>query len=422
MNIIPKIESLENLLNYNLIIPNYQRPYKWSEKNIITLLEDINETIIKSEEIKDFKYRIGTIILYKNEHNQYEIVDGQQRILSLILIRLSLQKRFTNNLLNKKIEDNESIINISKNYKIIDYWFSSMKKEEKQKFINAFNSILEVIVIIVNDISLAFQLFDSQNTRGLAPTPTDILKAYHLRKMEDDRYNMLEVTTKWEAFNPMDIKNLFGSYLFPILNWSRKEDNKTFTIDMIDEYKGISKYTKYNYGIRTIKASSSYQITEPFTSGSDFFEMTSHYLHMKKFLEEEIKNNYNYVYNIIENKEYKESKGFNYATNLFYCALLCFYDRFNILNNRIVDNLFKWAMMLRIDLQLLGQDSINRYALGEEGYTNKIPMFYKIITSRNHMDIINIPINFTNLESKKDINNLRKNLYNDLINLNKVEK
>ena len=43
-----EILNVENILNYNLQIPNYQRPYKWTEKNIIELLEDINHAIKES--------------------------------------------------------------------------------------------------------------------------------------------------------------------------------------------------------------------------------------------------------------------------------------------------------------------------------------------------------------------------------------
>lgn len=46
-----------------------------------------------------------------------------------------------------------------------------------------------MVVITVDKISEAFQLFDSQNTRGRALYPHDLLKAYHLREIHD-KYEM----------------------------------------------------------------------------------------------------------------------------------------------------------------------------------------------------------------------------------------
>ena len=73
----PRILSIDKLLGMNLIIPDYQRPYKWTAKNITELILDIQKSIEESRKYAEFKYRVGTVILYKNEKNEYEIVDGQ---------------------------------------------------------------------------------------------------------------------------------------------------------------------------------------------------------------------------------------------------------------------------------------------------------------------------------------------------------
>ncbi|WP_239428257.1 DUF262 domain-containing protein [Butyricimonas sp. An62] len=94
-NNIPQIWSIDKLLKANLVIPNYQRPYKWTDKNIVELLLDIQKSMEESRKYANFKYRIGTVILYKNENGEYEVVDGQQRILSFLLLNLYLQPGFT---------------------------------------------------------------------------------------------------------------------------------------------------------------------------------------------------------------------------------------------------------------------------------------------------------------------------------------
>ena len=59
-----------------------------------------------------------------------------------------------------------------------------------------------------------------------------------------------------------------------------------------------------------------------------------------------------------------------------------------------VKKLYAWAMMIRVDMENLGFDTINNYAIGNEDkdYTNHIPMFFKIATARNNQEITNLRI------------------------------
>ncbi len=73
-----EIKSINNLLNMNLDIPDYQRPYKWTIQNITDLLGDITNSIADAERYRSgFKYRIGTIIIHNNENGVADVVDGQ---------------------------------------------------------------------------------------------------------------------------------------------------------------------------------------------------------------------------------------------------------------------------------------------------------------------------------------------------------
>src|SRR5690606_22650585 len=89
----PRIISVKELINNSsLCIPIYQRPYKWSQKNVNQLLEDIILHVKKSS------YRLGTVILHKDidkntEAINYNIVDGQQRTITLVLIAKALLER-----------------------------------------------------------------------------------------------------------------------------------------------------------------------------------------------------------------------------------------------------------------------------------------------------------------------------------------
>lgn len=403
-----EIKSTNDLLGMNLNIPDYQRPYKWDIQNIEDLFLDITNAISDEDRYKtEFKYRIGTIILHKTKDDTYDVVDGQQRIISLLLLKHYLEPDFPCSLLKKDFTNKVTQYNIHRNYAFIREWFSLKSDNVKNEFIRAFKSILEVVVIYVNKVTEAFQLFDSQNTRGKALDPHDLLKAYHLREMKKYPYEMEHAVTKWEAKDNEKIKELFDLYLFPIWNWSRGIKSKPFTAKEINTYKGIAENSTYYYARRASRAMPYFQISEPFTSGNDFFEMVEHYMYMLRDIKSEICNNpcFKEIKLVIcggKNVETPEdmdnvkfgSAGFGYTKNLFYCALLCYYDKFHNFDEIAVKKLFSWAFMLRVDMENLGFDSVNKYAIGDENsrYTNTMGIFSKISFARMHHEISGLQI------------------------------
>lgn len=390
-----ELMSIDDLLKINLDIPNYQRPYKWQNKSTIDLLNDIAVAIDEYEKYSDFKYRVGTIILHKNEEseNKFDIIDGQQRLITLVLIKCYLDSSFDCSLLHHNFNSKIAQTNIHNNYECIRNWFSLRSNELKENFKKILSNGIEVVVLTVDKLTSAFQLFDSQNTRGKELDPHDLLKAYHLREMQNEPYEMFHAVSKWESFNPNSICNLFDVYLFSILNWAKREKTKTFTANEIDNYKGISESSSYTYAKRAKKADPYFQITEPFISGNDFFEMVAHYLILLNDINRELESNTKFE-NIKKIIDSDKSVGFKYAVDLFECAVLCYYDKFHNFDEQAIKKLFIWAFMLRIDMQNLGFDSINKYASGEwnDRYTNNIPMFSKIVYARYHNDIANLMI------------------------------
>lgn len=431
-----EIKSINELLRMEINIPDYQRPYKWTIQNIEKLLSDINSAINDAYILRTkFKYRIGTIILHKDESGIYNVVDGQQRIISLLLINQCIKSNIHLPILKRRFTNKVTQTNIHNNYKFIKEWFSLKNNTQKKDFVHAFDDILEVVIIRVNKVSEAFQLFDSQNTRGKKLDPHDLLKAYHLREMKNNLYEMERAVTKWEAKNTSQIRELFDIFLFPICNWSRGMKSKAFTAKEIDIYKGVSESSTYSYARRAIKAMPCFQITEAFISGNDFFEMVDYYLYLLRVIKTEILNNpaFRDIKKIICNKKEVSnveemdsvkygSVGFVYSRNLFYCALLTYYDRFRNFDEMAVKKLFTWAFMLRVDLKNLGYDSINKYAIGDSSnskYTNRIEMFSKISFARLHNEISSLQIKV--IRNQGEVSEKWEYLYKELKKMNGLE-
>lgn len=404
------IISVSECLKLNLSIPEYQRPYKWSVQSIDDMLWDINNSVQQSFSYSNYKYRIGTIILHKTD-DVLNVVDGQQRLISLTLISKYLDHDYDNAILRNTFYDKITQKHIHDNYIHIKEWFSLRDKDIKESFKKAFLDILELVVIQVGRESEAFQLFDSQNTRGRALDPHDLLKAFHLREMQNDKYEMEYAVTKWEAKDVHKIRELFSAYLFPIWNWSRGTKTWKFTDHDIDTYKGIPSNSTYTYARRAGKASPYFQLTEPFIAGSDFFDLVDHYLRTLENIKHELATNP--VFELLRPfclPQKHSSVGLTHVRNLFFAVVFYYYDKFHNMNELSIKKLFMWSFMLRMDLSNLGADSVNKYAIGEwsGNYTNYIPVFSKISLARLHTEIGNlqIEIDARNLDTDE-----QKNLY-----------
>ncbi len=434
------ISSVKKLLKESLVIPNYQRPYKWTPKNIEELLLDINTAIENKDRLSEnFKYRIGTVILHEN-NDKFAIVDGQQRIISLALVCDVLGKSDYCKSINKAdkksdtykvLNEKTTLNNINKNKEFITDWFCT-RKNKKEEFIKAMNSLLEVVVITVTEQAEAFQLFDSQNSRGKTLDPHDLLKAYHLREMKEKVSEMEEVVRNWESTKSSEIRTLFNCFLFPIYNWCNNLKDKEFTAKEINLYKGVKESLPYTYVDKVKKTMPIYQIIEPFIAGEEFFKYVDHYIltinYLRKALYEEdvfapykkiILDKNNNLENFHDEELSKKASSIYYAFNLFLSVFLLYYDKFHNFDEVAIKKLFIWAFMIRVDMEKLGYDTINKYALGEDNndYSNKIPMFKLISLARNHSEISNLQISTEGRRGKLNKKDTWFNLQNNLNSL-----
>ena len=86
-----KEKSIKTVYNFlhdsSLAIPEYQRPYKWTVKNVKQLFDDI-QTFKKNKSA----YRLGTIVLHWDGEKR-NIVDGQQRTVTLLMTIHALREK-----------------------------------------------------------------------------------------------------------------------------------------------------------------------------------------------------------------------------------------------------------------------------------------------------------------------------------------
>jgi len=389
---LKELISVEEMLTLkDLTIPNYQRPYKWGEKSIRHLVNDIKESMDMGKN----EYRIGTIILHKDEKDIYNIVDGQQRLISLTILLYALGEK-NSCLLRQKCEF--SIVSqkhITENYKTIN----TLKKNNKndintQEFANYILEKCKLVKIVTDSEQEAFQLFDSQNSRGKPLYPHDLLKAYHLREISVIDDATKNIINEWERINKKKLAELFEYYLYPIKQWiklkdglgnARKRGKYNFDSKKIDIFKGIAvknrytftKYHRRNQGNYDIEYNDIFQLDQEIVAGKSFFHFVQHYINLLNNVRKIINDSTEIIHGV---------KNDNYVKKLYESALLFYIDRFDTPTNYVIVNFFKWVYYLRIKEYLrIDQLSINKYAKEER-------MFQRISDAVNPEDIFSMEL------------------------------
>jgi len=409
----------------NLCIPEYQRPYKWSIKNINQLIDDILLFQEKSA------YRLGTIVLHKDEKNNFNIVDGQQRTITLFLIIMAMKNynfndKDTDNELQKvQITSNLKFNNSISHYNIKQNYHEIYRRVQEFD-IHTINFLLEkceIVVVSLNNISEAFQFFDSQNARGKALDPHDLLKAFHLREMFDSsEEEKTKVVQTWENMDQSQLADLFSNRLYRIRNWSKGNSAKFFTTKEIDLFKGISinsktksldpyakLYQMANIFVDNYNTSSDrlidfnpisypFQLDTPIINGKRFFEMISYY--SNKYNKDYLKDKK--IIKLLNDKDYtgRTRTGDRYIRTLFDCALIFYMDKFWEKEiEKVMRKIFIWAYAKRLEMHSVYLATIDNYALE----TN---MFKTIKEATSYREVLNfhiekIQINDANIKNNK---------------------
>ena len=398
----------------NLIIPDYQRPYKWTPKNAIQLLDDIIEAKSENKEV----YRVGTLILHQDENNNYNIVDGQQRVITFSLLLSALGEQDIS-FLNQELSNNDfNSSNIPNNYQAFCRRLGCdendpNRKRENENILAFIKEQCELIIVITNDISEAFQFFDSQNARGKSLYPHDLLKAFHLREMENvDEIQTEKIVQEWEDNNQTKLASFFGKYLYRIKGWINGNRHNELTDADIHIFKGLTKSDRSPFAqfykaafaysefinnsampfVTGMRNPTPFQLNAPIIAGKPFFDYTNHYFSILKDIQDNSK--YRGFY-INDNPIVKTlDTYFNYGTGngiarlMFDTAVLLFVDRFcpstypskseMEVFDRFVIYAFIWAYSIRAQQAALGWATAHNYILEEKDVTNSINI-YKLI-------------------------------------------
>jgi uncharacterized protein with ParB-like and HNH nuclease domain len=426
----------------NLVIPNYQRPYKWTAKNVIQLLEDIVNAKNENKEV----YRVGTLILHQDQNKSvYNIVDGQQRTITFSLLLKALGADLISFLEQPLTDNPDNNRNVPNNFRTLQRRADNINDDrDKEELVDYIKNNCELIVVITEDISEAFQFFDSQNARGKKLYPHDLLKAYHLREMKNlDALETEKVVKGWEDLPQKDLSQLFSDYLYRVKEWTKGNKAWELTERNIDKFKGITQQDNFPYaqfykgafayadtvnhsampfvsGMRNLKT---FQLDTPIVAGKPFFDYAKHYFEILKDIQNNDKYegyfiNDNDIVKTLDLRKYKNGVGNRIARLLFDTAILLYVDRFcptdrpgkidlEMLNQFVV-YAFVWAYSLRAQYYNLGWQSAQNYIMGSDDKTNSFNIYKIIAEADSPFSLLSIlsdkvnPLLIINIKANKE--------------------
>lgn len=369
------------LSSRQLSIPTFQRPYKWTVRHVVQLMADIQLFA------PNVSYRIGTIVIHKN-NGAYDIVDGQQRTITFFLLLQAIVAGQHAGLVDHQLRDslgrfeisNDDIStqNIRRNYQEILRRSSQLDAA----FIHHFLYCCEVTVFVLQDISEAFQFFDSQNARGKDLAPHDLLKAFHLREMEGVPEAAIHLLiADWEKIPSNELSTLFAAYLYRVRGWIKGHSSREYTKEDVGLFKGIplQKAQQYPYGeiyqiadnyVREdIGRSFPFQLDQPILNGRYFFQMVSYYRDLcrnvvgSSFV---CSDQARTIMDKINSYEGRWRKGDQHVRMLFDCGLLYYMDRFGQEGlSKAIEKIFIWAYTPRLVNQSVSIATVDNYVLNE---------------------------------------------------------
>lgn len=238
-------QSEENIIlngTTNYVIPIYQRPYSWTESQIKKFINDIFASFWGYEQDKDAEPMfIGTMQLSElKSDNTQNIIDGQQRITTFLILLKVLKLKFSDsqllddirlNWLKTEVNNGEQQLNLNKllsqnnieiplenslntylnNAQLISVLIDNQTDTELfniENFINhLFSNVYFVVIETKASLSKTLQIFDAINTTGLDLNAGDIFKIRmyeYLNLQSENKQVFNEISALYEK---IDVKN-----------------------------------------------------------------------------------------------------------------------------------------------------------------------------------------------------------------------
>ena len=273
-----ELKTLNELSQYSFYIPAYQRGYRWTEQEVIDLLNDINEFIPR--EVNDTEktwYCLQPIVVKQRGENEYEVIDGQQRLTTVYLILHLLNQDYVvkkqdklfsidyqtrkgskDFLLNPEEENNEYIdyFYIHQAYKTIEHWFEEREQNpafDKNDYRSKMKFHTKVIWYETSEDN-PITVFTRLNIGKISLTNAELIKALFLnssnfRSLDENgmkllRLRQIEIANEWDGIETA----LQNNKLWYFLSDEQKDDNRIeYIFHLMNDTGDTDQYSTFRF-------------------------------------------------------------------------------------------------------------------------------------------------------------------------------
>ena len=273
-----ELKTLNELSQYSFYIPAYQRGYRWTEQEVIDLLNDINE--FTPREVNDTEktwYCLQPIVVKQKRENEYEVIDGQQRLTTVYLILHLLNQDYVVKkqdklfsmdyqtrkgskefLLNPEEENNEYIdyFYIHQAYKTIEHWFEEREQNpafDKNDYRSKMKFHTKVIWYETSEDN-PITVFTRLNIGKISLTNAELIKALFLnssnfRSLDENgmkllRLRQIEIANEWDGIETA----LQNNKLWYFLSDEQKDDNRIeYIFHLMNDTGDTDQYSTFRF-------------------------------------------------------------------------------------------------------------------------------------------------------------------------------
>lgn len=272
------LKSINQLFENSFFIPSYQRGYRWTETQVTQLLDDIwsfakNPPPHEQGTEKPF-YCLQPVVVkkHKADTDEWEVIDGQQRLTTIFLILKNLeaqierdQKNFTR-IYYETREDSESFLknvnlpeserdaekNIDYFYiweanKTIKNWFqykanTTEDASPRAIFAPSFLTNTKVIWYEVNEPNTnPIEIFTRINIGKIPLTNAELVKALFLQKnnftSEKATLKQLQIASEWDSIEKALQDDAFWYFIYNPENPLKYDNRIEYVFDLMKRKK-----------------------------------------------------------------------------------------------------------------------------------------------------------------------------------------
>ena len=279
------LKNINQLLDYDFIVPDYQRGYRWTSIQVKQLLADIWDFAKKENKSHSEFYCLQPIVVKKREENKYEVIDGQQRLTTIFLIlkliekehlRRSLEEAYSKSIFkidydirekskvflknvgennNNDCDSNIDFFHIYESYKAIKSWFqeNSFDFNSYNKFLATFLAKEDIdfpVKVIWYEIeakdNTAIDIFIRLNIGKIPLTNSELIKALFLQKdnFSDKQASLkqIQIASEWDDIEKTLQDDSFWFFIYNPNNPIKYDNRIEYIFDLMKKRQIDSEF------------------------------------------------------------------------------------------------------------------------------------------------------------------------------------